>query len=366
MSDIKKPSQTTPPEHGFDAEFDAFLREQDSRLAALYRKLPHPEPDAAIDAQVRAQARSALRMPNEAAAQASRPVARSRAQRWLPMFGAAATLLLVAGLAWRLVPPTTPPRRETAAIADTPAPGVAQSERTVPMPAPTVPPPAQPATPPVPVDATAQYRHTPNTVAAKPESSIAADNAKTDAKSNAGGALAAAPKIAAPASATPPGSAEPTAFPSRAVEQPRAKSAPPPVAATAPSPPPAAMEAETARSAARAAAAPAPELRESASADGAAAMQAFADKATAGGSSFVVRPEPSAPGRYHWEIGGGPTAAPARDGIYPPDPPPLAAWVEIVRAMLRDGHREAARQALADLRAQHPDFRLPPDLRSRE
>jgi len=121
------------------------------------------------------------------------------------------------------------------------------------------------------------------------------------------------------------------------------------------------MEAETARSASTAAAVPSPELREAASADRAAATQAFADRTAAGGSSFVVTPDPSALARYRWEIVGG-----TRAGIYPPDPPPLAAWVEIVRAMLRDGHRDAAQQALTDLRAHHPDFRVPPDLRGLE
>ncbi|HEX7915575.1 MAG TPA: hypothetical protein VF497_07490, partial [Rudaea sp.] len=102
MSDIKKPSQTGANEHGFDAEFDAFLREDDSRLAALYRKLPHPEPDAALDARVRAQARRALNEGAEAA------LARPRARRWLPAFGAAATLVLAAGLVWRVMPPASP------------------------------------------------------------------------------------------------------------------------------------------------------------------------------------------------------------------------------------------------------------------
>jgi hypothetical protein len=55
-----------------------------------------------------------------------------------------------------------------------------------------------------------------------------------------------------------------------------------------------------------------------------------------------------------------------RSGVYPPDPPPPRAWVEIVRAMLRDGHRDAAKQALAELRSQHPDYRIPADLRGLE
>jgi len=37
----------------FEREFEAFLNEEDSRLAALYRKLPQPEPDAKLDAAIR-------------------------------------------------------------------------------------------------------------------------------------------------------------------------------------------------------------------------------------------------------------------------------------------------------------------------
>lgn len=357
MSDIKKPSPAASDERGFDAEFDAFLREEDSRLAALYRKLPHPEPDAALDVRVRAQAQRALNEGVEATAQTGT----QRARGWLPAFGAAATLVLVAGLAWRLMPPNSP-THEAATVADTAATTAVQGERAAPPPAP-VTPPAQPAAAPIPMDADAQYqRREQRAVAAKPESSAAANNTGAAAKSAANGTLAAAPKVAAPAPATPPASAEPRAFPPQVVEQQRAKSAPPAIAAPAPPPPPpAAMEAETARPASTAAAAPSPELRKAASSDRAAAADAFVDRAAAGGSSFVVTPDPSSPARYRWESADG-----TRGGFYPPDPPPLAAWVEIVRAMLRDGRRDAARQALADLRAHHPDFRAPADLRGLE
>jgi len=352
MSDIKKPSQTG---HGFDSEFDAFLREEDLRVAALYHKLPHPEPDAALDARVRAQARRVLDEDVQMA-----PAGRSRARRWFPAFGAAATLVLAAGLTWRLMPPAAP-KREAASVADMAAPAITQqAERAAPVPAPAAP--AQAAAPQTSVDAATQYqRKLDRAMAAKPESSTAADKARAEAKPAANGALAAVPKPAAPAFTTPPASAEPDAFPQRKAEQPRAKSAPLPVAAAAPPPPPAAMKVETAPPAPTAAAAPSQALREAASADRAATTEAFADHATVGGSAFTVTPDPSVSARYRWE-----TAAGTRAGIYPPDPPPLAAWVEIVRAMLRDGHLDAARQALADLRAHHPDFRVPPDLRGLE
>ena len=44
----------------FEREFEAFMNEEDSRLAALYRKLPQDEPDARLDAAVRSMAHRAL------------------------------------------------------------------------------------------------------------------------------------------------------------------------------------------------------------------------------------------------------------------------------------------------------------------
>jgi hypothetical protein len=77
----------------------------------------------------------------------------------------------------------------------------------------------------------------------------------------------------------------------------------------------------------------------------------------------TIQPDSPGSARYRWEIAAG---AAMRSGVYPPDPPPPRAWVEIVRAMLRDGHRDAAKQALAELRSQHPDYRIPADLRGLE
>jgi hypothetical protein len=82
---------------------------------------------------------------------------------------------------------------------------------------------------------------------------------------------------------------------------------------------------------------------------------------------FTIEVDPSGPARYRWQIADEVSvAAQARNGVYPPDPPPLAGWVEIIRRMLRDGHRDAARQALAELRAHHPDYSVPGDLRPLE
>ncbi len=90
----------------FEREFEAFMNEEDSRLAALYRKLPQPEPDAKLDAAVRSMAHRALNPQLVATPQAQ--LQRRRA-RWLPVFGAAAGIVLAAGIAWRV---ETDQRRE--------------------------------------------------------------------------------------------------------------------------------------------------------------------------------------------------------------------------------------------------------------
>ncbi|MBS0583347.1 MAG: hypothetical protein JSS42_09635 [Proteobacteria bacterium] len=367
MSDSKK-----IPREKFDAEFDAFLHEQDSRLAALYRKLPHAEPDATLDARVRAQARSALRRHDEAAARTMVPASRSRARRWLPAFGAAATLVLVASLAWRLIPPAAP-TREAASMADANTSVAAQDEDAA-MPA-APPPPSAPVAAQASAELPAAAAQTPpaqhGPIAAKPQFAAPADAAKAEAKPAANATSSAVPAREREA---PPGNAEPAAFPPRLAKQARTRSATPsqPAAAAAPAPPPVepaatiAMEAETARPAPASAAAPATVLGKAATGNRAATAQAFADRPDADDSAFVVEPDPSAPTRYRWRLTDDSAAAQARSGVYPPDPPPLRAWIAIVRAMLRDGHRDAARQALAELRARHPDFRVPSDLRGLE
>ena len=80
----------------FERDFEAFLEGDDSRLGALYRKLPQPEPEAQLDAAVRALARCA------AAATARTPVAAQRP--WLPVFSVAAVIALAVGFAFRIGP----------------------------------------------------------------------------------------------------------------------------------------------------------------------------------------------------------------------------------------------------------------------
>ena len=73
-----------------ERELESFLAD-DSRVAALYRRLPKDEPDARLDAKILAQARAAVRP-------------RRARSRWLPAMSAAAALVVVAGLAYRVGP----------------------------------------------------------------------------------------------------------------------------------------------------------------------------------------------------------------------------------------------------------------------
>src|SRR4030095_4506155 len=93
-----------------EREFAAFLAEDDSRLAALYRKLPQPEPDPRLDAAVRAMAHRAL---NPHLLATRRPDAQRRRIRWVPALGAAAGVVFAAGIAFRLGPSWHGERGET-------------------------------------------------------------------------------------------------------------------------------------------------------------------------------------------------------------------------------------------------------------
>src|SRR5690349_4215345 len=79
----------------FEREFESFLNEEESRIAALYRKLPRPEPDAKLDAAVLAMARRAAPVA---------PRMRARTPRWIPALSAAAVVALAAGIAFRVGP----------------------------------------------------------------------------------------------------------------------------------------------------------------------------------------------------------------------------------------------------------------------
>lgn len=100
----------------FEREFAAFLNEEDSRIGELYRKLPQTEPDPRLDAAVRAMAHRALNPELVATPQAD--LSARRRARWLPALGAAAGIVLAAGIAFRLGPSWHGERGETGAPAN--------------------------------------------------------------------------------------------------------------------------------------------------------------------------------------------------------------------------------------------------------
>jgi len=124
----------------FEREFAAFLAEEDSRLAAIYRKLPQTEPDPRLDGAVRAMAHRALNPQLVATPQATS--ANRRRGRWLPALGAAAGIVFAAGIAFRLGPSWHGDRGETGAPA-----GDVTTVRSIDAPPPAAPP-LSPALPP--------------------------------------------------------------------------------------------------------------------------------------------------------------------------------------------------------------------------
>jgi len=111
MSDKKTPTNPPSTQDSPELEFDRFLRGEDTATTATYRKLPVAEPDAQLDARVRALARRALSDAAAAAAEggssgggARADVRRTRSARWMPAFASAAVLVLAAGIVWQLGP----------------------------------------------------------------------------------------------------------------------------------------------------------------------------------------------------------------------------------------------------------------------
>jgi hypothetical protein len=99
----------------FERELADFLAEEDSRLAALYRKLPQMEPDPRLDGAVRAMAHRALNPQLVATPQAGSQ--KRHRGRWLPALGTAAGVVFAAGIAFRLGPSWHGERGETGAPA---------------------------------------------------------------------------------------------------------------------------------------------------------------------------------------------------------------------------------------------------------
>jgi len=391
-----------------EREFAAFLAGDDSRLAALYRKLPQPEPDPRLDAAVRAMAHRALNPELVATPQAG---SKRRRGRWLPALGAAAGIVFAAGIAFRLGPSWHGDRGDTGA----PTSDVI-SVRSVDAPQPAAPPlspappPAQSAASPTgaaSASATMKLKAQPETEAAKPASDAEArekaarldDNADNRAAATSGpGKLE---KPAAPATqpqAFPPAPARKRASEMDAVERKQimatgawqnlhdrdagkagasatTKGAPTgadkhPAAAkpaepqrqeelrSAPLPAQSALAAPSkpAEAAPPPAPAAAPVQEQFAPPPARAAAAAPAAKSDAQARDEAAGPAGSGQAAQKKENEKTRSQDP-NAGLYP------EPWLQNIRTMLRENHRDDAVRSLAEFRKMYPDYRLPDDLR---
>lgn len=326
----------------FEREFESFLNDGDSRVAALYRKLPRPEPDAKLDAAVLAMARRA-----EAAA----PRPRARAPRWVPALSAAAVVALAAGVAFRIgptvwqqpVPATQKPigenvvapasaaaqmdtkRAETEALKDKAAPQDA-AVPAVPAAPPAAPNGQEARAPLRKMEPTARRVDAPAPQAFPKQAAM--EREKNPAESGAaGGASAATDQPGArgelDAQTLDHGRDEsPQAAPERPALKARVENTGPPLPVqTAPSPPPAREQAVPP-------AAPADAMAESTIAAPAAKTMQLAPRSQ----------DPNA-------------------RLYPEH------WLQNIRTMLREDKRGEALRSLAEFRRLYPNYHLPDDLR---
>lgn len=312
---------------GTPDRLDAEERALAELLAARAGRAPHP--NAELDARILAMAREAA---------APRPTLRPRRQahpRWPLGAGLAASLALVAGLAWQLRP-----HPETAAVSADSAATVASAPEAAAGPAPAPAPPATvqiappPAPPPPPQPArTVVAEPAPSAVVAPPASPPAAEAA---AAAGIVDEPAPAPAVAPPAPLPPP---------------------PPPPAIPAPA------------EAATAASAPAPATEATGNTKAARMAAPVQEKASA-------PREPSAFGATVDQEAA--TTAAARDAAVDGfareeidrDPPATVQslsvqqrWVQRIRALIAAGEDAAARDSLAEFRRRYPGAPLPEDLR---
>ena len=362
-----------------EQEFDAFLRDDDSRLAALYRKLPQPEPDAQLDARVRALAQRAL-LSETAAVPA--PSGTRKRPRWLPAIGAAAAFALAAGIAWRAGPQMWPVRDKAAATsADAGANAVASLAKEKSATADSV---GRSAPAEAPAAALARETVAPaqNAQAAASKTSPRRRDApaslasrQLDRAEEQKSAPSAFPAVAAPMAAPPPAPSAPP--PASGQPAPAADVVAEPIATASPASPPAPepqRAAKTLTDQSRGkiekletsvpAAPPAEQARAvsgTTRADEELQKQQFADHLAA--APALARPGSAL-------LAGTPANWSAQDasgallrGTYPPDiPPTLMSRIVLVRELLRDGRREDALHALADFRKRYPRDQWPRDL----
>jgi hypothetical protein len=385
----------------FEREFDAFLNEEDSKLAALYRKLPQPEPDAKLDAAVRSMAHRAL---NPQLVATPRRAERRGPARWVPALGAAAGIVLAAGIAWRLGP-SLHDDREYAPANDV------ITVRQLDTKAPSVEPPLSPAPPPVPAENAAapagrsappKLKGAPASGLGEPAATQAAPEQQKEARlaepaANAPGAAGALSKSEAALSGP-----QPQAFPApekkvqkrasemdaverkqimaagawqnlhdrdtgqaahneekakslddKAPAAPASRTEAPastvvlqPPGAPPPPPPPAQYRVQ----AAPAPVAPPPPAEETRSD---AARAAAKDQAIGGAAPAAAAPAAKAADEKAQRA----RSKDPNASLYPEH------WLANIRTMLAQGRRDEALQSLAEFRRLYPDYRLPDDLR---
>lgn len=340
-----------------DLEF--FLREDDSRVAVLYRKLPRAEPDAKIDAAVLAMAR-----------RTASPSTHARNRRWVPALSAAAAILLAASVAIRVGPqiwnshnppaasqrdeqistvrtqePPTPP-----ALASPPAPPAMASPP--PMPAQSAPParqmtrlpmraakaimqdvPAQPAQPaqrfdleksrPAAPAAAAMPTTSPQSMLQESSAGHVDKDLRNDSKSQSAPPVQPAPAVAFPATATVSQSNESAKQDAGTATQKQER-----------------QQADS--------------TTESAVSNGAAVVRA-APTANAQAPAESMAPLPTLKRSR-------PLTADAQarlihnSQLYP------ESWIAAIRRIIRDGHDDEARANLDYFTKKYPDYRLPDDL----
>jgi Meckel syndrome type 1 protein len=320
-----------------ERELELFLAD-DSRVAALYRRLPKDEPDARLDAAILAQARAAV------APRRARP-------RWLPAMSAAAAVVIAAGLAYRVGPQVW---NERSAVSE-------KSEQSVAAPAPAAQTPKDAA----PVNEPMQQAET--SVAPPLRTEAVSSNAmakqqveleraqvgKLQDKRRATEEQKPAPAAVAKRAAQP----APPSDSAYARDSMDATSAPAGASAVQP------QAMKSLASPPRLDAVPAP-TAESAAAPVAAAppkpMSAPAPSAfpTAAGAAYAPAAPPAA----------ATAPAPAREraaqsavdievNLYPEH------WIADIHQMLKDGRRDDAIRNLIEFRKRYPDYKLPDDLR---
>ena len=343
----------------FEREFEDFLEQENSRVAALYRKLPRAEPDAKLDAAVQAMARRA---------QTAAPRVRARTSRWVPALSAAAVVTLAAGIAFRIGPAvwqerqtgqlqksaaenkvSPPMSASTAAAEKTPSDADAFKDKAAPKPAAIPSPPAAPV-----ISNAAPAARAPSRAVQAPPARVDAPTPQAfpsppleqEKKSVETGGAAASANDAVRAQAKgeldeqvldrkrdQPVQTAPE-VPTLKLRAERAATAPATEPAATAAPPPAREEA-----AARQA-----ELR-SVPAPGQAASSGIAAEST--------RAAPAAKAAH---------LAPVRSkdpnaNLYPEH------WLANIRTMLREKRHDDALRSLAEFRKMYPDYHLPDDLR---